>query len=111
MALVFSYSTGAATHDPPLSVTDAEQLLIVALRASINSDPVTSREDDRPYGRPSSFAEASFRCTVGDCEDSTTNYSVQVERFDSPRSLTGCEQPSDLVPRSPMSVLGPHQRF
>jgi hypothetical protein len=35
---------GAATHHPPLSVTDAEQPLIVALRASINSYPATSRE-------------------------------------------------------------------
>lgn len=35
-ASLFAFD-GAATHHPPLSVTDAEQPLIVALRASINS--------------------------------------------------------------------------
>ena len=34
-ASLFAFD-GAATHHPPLSVTDAEQPLIVALRASIN---------------------------------------------------------------------------
>ena len=52
-----------------------------------------------------------IECTVGDREDSTTNYNVLVERFDSHRSLSRCEKPSGSAPRSPMSVSGPHQRF
>jgi hypothetical protein len=50
-------------------------------------------------------------CTVGDREDSTTNSKVQVERFDSHRSVNRREKPSGSAPRSPMSVSGPHQRF
>jgi hypothetical protein len=40
---------------------------------------------------PISVAEASLDGTVGDREDSTTNYNVQVERFDSHRSRIRCE--------------------
>lgn len=84
--------------------------MIVALRASINSDPATSRATIGD-----AYADLCRRgvieCTVGDCEDSTTNYNVLVERFDSHRSLNRCEQPSGSAPRSPMSVSGPHQRF
>jgi hypothetical protein len=92
------------------SVTDAEQPLIVALRASNNSYPATSRETiGDAHADPQSPGVS--RCTVGDREDSTTNYDVQVERFDSHRSLNRCEKPSGSAPRSPMSVSGPHQRF
>ena len=51
---------GAATHHPPLSVTDAEQPLIVALRASINSYPATSRETIGDAHADPLVAEASF---------------------------------------------------
>ena len=41
-ASLFAFD-GAATHHPPRSVTDAEQPLIVALRAAINSAPCDER--------------------------------------------------------------------
>ena len=61
--------------------------------------------------KPRELTHDTIGCTVGDREDSTTNYAVQVERFDSHRSLNRCEKPSGSAPRSPMSVSGPHQRF
>jgi len=73
--------------------------------------PCDEQGNDRRCARRSSVAEASFECTVGDREDSTANYNVLVERFDSHRSLNRCEKPSGSAPRSPMSVSGPHQRF
>jgi hypothetical protein len=81
---------GCCDAPPSASVTDAEQPLIVALRASINS--YLRRAGKRSAMRtPILSRRASFKCTVGDREDSTTNYSVQAERFDSHRSLNRCE--------------------
>jgi len=93
------------THRPPRSVTDAEEPSIVALRASINSyleragkrsamrtsiislDPQTIAYK----ARDSRATRRSVHCMVGDREDSTTNPRVHIERFDSQRSLNGCE--------------------
>jgi hypothetical protein len=52
--------------------------------------PATSRETiGDAHADPQS--PSVIQCTVGDREDSTTNYSVQAERFDSHRSLNRCE--------------------
>jgi hypothetical protein len=73
--------------------------------------PCDEQGNDRRCACRSSVAEASLNARFGDREDSTTNYNVQVERFDSHRSLNRCEKPSGSAPRSSMSVSGPHQRF
>ena len=113
------------THRPSRSVTETEEPLIVASRASINSYLERAGKqsamrtsiislDPQTIALRAWYSRAtcrSVRCTVGDREDSTTSRRVQVERSDSHRVLNRCEQPSGSAPRSPMSVSGPHQRF
>ena len=87
---------GAATHHPPRSVTDAEQLLIVALRAAINSYPATSRRSatNADHRRPRADrldyacgAIAELHGMLVIVRTARTNRSVQVETLRLARSL------------------------
>jgi hypothetical protein len=108
-ASLFAFD-GAATHHPPLSVTDAEAAVDRRPQGLDQQLPARSREAIGG-ANADSCRRGVIECTVGDRQDSTTNYNVLVERFDSHRSLNRCEKLSGSAPRSPMSVSGPHQRF
>ena len=83
-ASLFAFD-GAATHHPPRSVTDAEQPLIVALRAAINSYLTRRSATNATYRRPRArrllrHGASPIECTVGDREDSTTNATCRLKR-------------------------------